>query len=133
MEKYSLYNILVFGLPGSGKSTFAKKLAEDKLAYFNADEIRTMFNDWDFTEEGRTRQAERMFALTGLANGNCVVDFVCPYNDFRNDYDITVWMNTIKESKYENTNKLFEKPVTVDYEIKDYNYESIINEIKNRL
>jgi|TARA_B110000914_G_scaffold183276_1_gene166206 adenylylsulfate kinase len=133
MEKYSLYNILVFGLPGSGKSTFAKKLAEDKLAYFNADQIRTMFNDWDFTEEGRTRQAERMFALTGLANGNCVVDFVCPYNDFRNDYDITVWMNTIKESKYENTNKLFEKPVTVDYEIKDYNYESIINEIKNRL
>ena len=126
-------NILVFGLPGSGKSTFAKKLATDKLAYFNADQIRTMFNDWNFTEEGRTRQAERMFALTGLANGNCVVDFVCPYNDFRNDYDITVWMNTIKESKYENTNKLFEKPVTVDYEIKDYNYESIINEIKNRL
>jgi len=133
MEKYSLYNILVFGLPGSGKSTFAKKLAEDKLAYFNADQIRTMFNDWDFTEEGRTRQAERMFALTGLANGNCVVDFVCPYNDFRNDYDITVWMNTIKESKFEDTNKLFQKPVTVDYEIKDYNYESIINEIKNRL
>jgi adenylylsulfate kinase len=133
MEKYSLYNILVFGLPGSGKSTFAKKLAEDKLAYFNADQIRTMFNDWDFTEEGRTRQAERMFALTGLANGNCVVDFVCPYNDFRADYNITVWMNTIKESKFEDTNKLFQKPITVDYEIKDYNYESIINEIKNRL
>ena len=133
MEKYSLYNILVFGLPGSGKCTFAKKLAEDKLAYFNADQIRTMFNDWDFTEEGRTRQAERMFALTGLANGNCVVDFVCPYNDFRADYNITVWMNTIKESKFEDTNKLFQKPITVDYEIKDYNYESIINEIKNRL
>ena len=133
MEKYSLYNILVFGLPGSGKSTFAKKLAEDKLAYFNADQIRTMFNDWDFTEEGRTRQAERMFALTGLANGNCVVDFVCPYNDFRADYNITVWMNTIKESKFGDTNKLFQKPITVDYEIKDYNYESIINEIKNRL
>tara|TARA_R110000764_G_scaffold224171_1_gene313250 strand:- start:28 stop:414 length:387 start_codon:yes stop_codon:yes gene_type:complete len=126
-------NVLVFGLPGSGKSTFAKKLATDKLAYFNADEIRKIYNDWDFTEAGRTRQAERMFALTGLAKGNCIVDFVCPYDEFRNDYDITVWINTIKEGRFKDTNKLFEKPLKVDYEITDYNYENIINEIKNRL
>tara|TARA_R110000803_G_scaffold53329_1_gene109363 strand:- start:384 stop:770 length:387 start_codon:yes stop_codon:yes gene_type:complete len=126
-------NVLVFGLPGSGKSTFAKKLATDKLAYFNADEIRKIYNDWDFTEAGRTRQAKRMFALTGLAKGNCIVDFVCPYDEFRNDYDITVWINTIKEGRFKDTNKLFEKPLKVDYEITDYNYENIINEIKNRL
>jgi adenylylsulfate kinase len=62
-------NILIFGLPGSGKSTFAKKLiADKKIAYFNADEVRKMFNDWDFTEAGRIRQAQRMFGLTAYAS-----------------------------------------------------------------
>jgi adenylylsulfate kinase len=126
-------NVLVFGLPGSGKSTFAKQLITDQLAYFNADEIRKIYNDWDFTEEGRVRQAERMFALTGLAKGNCIVDFVCPYDRFRPDYNITVWMNTIKESRFKDTNKIFETPTEFDYEIKDYNYKKIINEIKDRL
>jgi adenylylsulfate kinase len=84
-------NILIFGLPGSGKSTFAKKLiADKKIAYFNADEVRKMFNDWDFTEAGRIRQAQRMFGLTAYASGHCVVDFVCPFNEWRDDYDIKI-------------------------------------------
>ena len=62
--------------------------------------LEQCLHDWDFTEQGRIRQAERMFALTRLANGNCVVDFICPYDDFRSDYNITVWMNTIKEAKH---------------------------------
>ena len=36
--------VLVFGLPGSGKTTFARQLSAGH-AYFNADEIRKMFND----------------------------------------------------------------------------------------
>ena len=58
---------------------------------------------------------------------------ITSYISVRSDYNITVWMNTIKEGRFEDTNKLFEKPITVDYEIKDYNYENIINEIQNRL
>jgi adenylylsulfate kinase len=118
-------NILIFGLPGSGKSTFAKKLI-----------VRNMFNDWDFTEAGRIRQAQRMIGLTAYAQGDCIVDFVCPYDSWRLDYDIIVWMNTIKEGRFEDTNKMFEKPAQVDYEIKDFNYDNtikkIINEIENK-
>jgi len=127
-------NILIFGLPGSGKSTFAKKLIGDKkIAYFNADEVRKMFNDWDFSETGRIRQAQRMIGLTAYVSGSCIVDFVCPFDEFRSDYDLTIWMNTIDSGRFEDTNKIFEKPFKVDYEIKDYNYEHIIKEINDRL
>jgi adenylate kinase family enzyme len=38
-------------LIGSGKTTFAKKLIEGKkIPHFNADDIRKLFEDWDFTE-----------------------------------------------------------------------------------
>ena len=84
--------ILVFGLPGSGKTTFARQLSTG-MAYFNADEVRKMFNDWDFSAEGRTRQAQRMGCLSSLAEGHAVVDFICPYNIDRQEYDVKIWMN----------------------------------------
>tara|TARA_R110000823_G_scaffold11869_2_gene39995 strand:+ start:830 stop:1216 length:387 start_codon:yes stop_codon:yes gene_type:complete len=126
--------ILVFGLSGSGKSTFAKQLTADTtIPHFNADEIRGIFKDWDFSQVGRIRQVTRMIDLCTIANKTCVVDFICPYNLYRKDYDIKIFMNTIASSKYEDTNKIFELPTDVDYEIKDYNYDNIIKEIRDRL
>ena len=116
------------GLPGSGKSTFAKKLVEDlsllgKLAkWFNADQIRESSNDWDFSAAGRERQAERMRNLaedTIIMGRIAVCDFVCPTQKLRNlfDADIVVWMDTIPSGRYEDTNKLFEEPTHYDYRI----------------
>ena len=132
MAQSNSFKILVFGLPGSGKTTFAKKLAKN-TAYFNADEIRKMFNDWDFSMHGRMRQAERMYCLANMTHDHAVVDFICPYDQNRHDYDIKIWMNTIKEGRYEDTNKMFEKPSHCTFEIKNFNYQNTIKEIRDKL
>lgn len=120
--------ILVMGLPGTGKSTFAKKLFEDlkelgkPAEWFNADQIRKAVNDWDFTQEGRIRQAERMkrFAENATTMGKIAIcDFVCPTHELRSifDADVVVWMDTISKGRYDDTNNLFEEPTNYDYRI----------------
>lgn len=128
--------ILVFGLPGAGKSTFSKKLLTANMDYYNADEIRKKFNDWDFSEEGRKRQALKMLSMTmdsKINNRHSIADFVAPFDKNRQSYDIKIWMNTINKSKYKDTNEIFEKPKTCNFEIKDYNYDNIIKEIHNEI
>ena len=92
-----------------------------------------MFNDWDFSAEGRTRQAQRMDCLSALVDGHAIVDFICPYDTDRQDYDVRVWMNTIQKGRFDDTNEMFEKPDHCTFEIKDYNYSNIIEEIKKKL
>ena len=124
--------ILVFGLPGSSKTTFARQLSAG-YAYFNADEVRKMFNDWDFSPTGRTRQAQRMGCLSSLVDGHAIVDFICPFDDDRHEYDVKVWMNTIKKGRFDDTNQMFEKPSHCTFEIKNFDYQDVIKEIRDKL
>ena len=111
------------GLPGAGKTTLANELAPMINAKrLNADEVRKAADDWDFSEEGRKRQAKRMadFAVKLKNDGNYVVaDFICPTPEARSLFpaDYIIWVDTIKEGRFEDTNKMFEPPKKYDFRV----------------
>ena len=111
------------GLPGSGKTTLANELAPMLNAKrLNADEVRKKANDWDFSEEGRKRQASRMadFALNLKKDGSYVVaDFICPTPEARRLFpaDFIIWVDTIKEGRFDDTNKMFVKPDKYNFHV----------------
>ena len=115
--------ILIMGLPGSGKTTLAGELASMiKVKRLNADEVRKEANDWDFSEDGRTRQAKRManFAKKIKEKGSYVVaDFICPTPEARSLFpaDFVIWVDTIKEGRFDDTNKMFVKPEKFDCQV----------------
>jgi len=132
--------ILVMGLPGAGKTTLANELAPLLNAKrVNADEIRKAANDWDFSEEGRKRQSKRMaeHALKLKNERNYVIaDFICPTPEARNLFpaDITIWVDTIAEGRFDDTNKMFVKPEIYDFHVTSQDAKlwasKIIKEIK---
>ena len=111
------------GLPGAGKTTLANELAKlVKSKRVNADEIRRAANDWDFSEEGRTRQSKRMseVALKLKNEGNNVIaDFICPTPEARKLFpaDYVVWVDTIQKGRFEDTNQMFVKPEKFDFHV----------------
>ena len=115
--------ILIMGLPGAGKTTLANELAKlMKSKRLNADEIRKAANDWDFSEDGRTRQAKRMSdaALKLKSEGhNVIADFICPTPEARKLFpaDYVIWVDTIKEGRFDDTNKMFVKPEKYDFHV----------------
>ena len=115
--------ILIMGLPGAGKTTLANELAVlIKSKRLNADEIRKAANDWDFSEEGRIRQSKRMAdeALKMKSEGNIVIaDFICPTPEARKLFpaDYVIWVDTIKEGRFEDTNQMFIKPEKYDFHV----------------
>jgi adenylylsulfate kinase len=136
--------ILVMGLPGSGKTYFAERLKRylelhgEKYSsnitdnpfqnlnahvdWFNADDVRKKFNDWDFSKEGRIRQSLRMLEFAMKCKGEYVIcDFVAPIPEMRHNFkaDWTVWMDTIDAGRYEDTNKTFISPDLYDFRINE--------------
>ena len=130
--------VLVMGLPGSGKTHLSQKLHSLlDAAWYNADRVRSMANDWDFSEEGRIRQAKRMKAFADFEKDNhrfVVCDFVCPTKITRKEFnaDYVIWMDTISEGRFEDTNKIFISPEQIDFHItewNDHNHSDIAEEI----
>ena len=137
--------ILIMGLPGSGKTTLAgelKKYLEQngcinynralmepfdsnvQVNWFNADDVRRKYNDWDFSKEGRIRQSLRMLQFAMESGGDYVIcDFVAPLVEQRNNFkaDWTIWMDTIREGRYADTNAAFVEPEVYDFRITEQN------------
>lgn len=112
--------ILIMGLPGSGKTTFAQELRRQlqnkkkSVVWYNADIIRKLDNNWDFSHEGRIKQAKKMKHLADTVMTDYVIcDFVAPLKEMRDIFeaDYVVWMDTISEGRFEDTNKIFEVPL----------------------
>ena len=139
--------ILIMGLPGSGKTYLAealKKYLEQhatradygemlpstefnaQVTWFNADDVRRKYNDWDFSKEGRIRQSLRMLEFALASNTDYVIcDFVAPIPEMRNNFkaDWTIWMDTIEEGRFDDTNKMFVPPAVYDFRVTEKNAE----------
>jgi hypothetical protein len=140
--------ILIMGLPGAGKTYFAEQLKQyleqndtmsmlgtemlpitglnARVTWFNADDIRRKFNDWDFSRDGRIRQSLRMFQFALESGGEYVLcDFVCPLPEMRNNFkaDWTIWIDTIDAGRFEDTNQMFVSPEVYDFRVTEKNAE----------
>lgn len=127
--------VLIMGLPGSGKTTLANILHQTLLPHYrglwlNADAVREEYDDWDFSYEGRIRQAHRMAAPRSIEAQYTIIDMVCPLPEMREiiNADLVIWMDTISSSQYEDTNKMFVPP-----ERYDFRYTSWSDEIQDSL
>lgn len=119
-------------MPGSGKTTIAKALSDRINAiHLNADEVRAdLSSDLGFSEGDRLEQARRLGAMARLLSGQgypVVIDFVCPTEETRAAFgfaDILVWMDTISEGRFADTNSIWEAPTNFDVRFNDLEQEN---------
>jgi hypothetical protein len=120
--------IQIIGLPGSGKTTLATALADRiNAVHLNADYVRATINsDLGFTPEDRVEHSRRLGEMAKMLSGqglDVVVDFICPTSATRAAFgkpDICIWMDTITEGRFEDTNKLWEAHTEFDYHFVSY-------------
>ena len=108
------------GLPGSGKTTLAHALSKlIDCIWYNADVVRNRYDDWDFSKEGRLRQAARMKKLADDSIGHVICDFVAPTKEIRElfDADYVIWVDIITQGRFDDTNKIFEPPKHYDIRV----------------
>jgi len=97
-------------------------------AKIDGTEIRRFMNDWDFSVDGRKKQAERLGLIASVADRDVVVSYICPTHEcmevfLKNCPDAyVIWMDTVKESRYADTNALWENPAYFDMRINDFGY-----------
>lgn len=124
--------ILIMGLPGAGKTTLAQALRDliqdnnKTVEWFNADLVRQAYDDWDFSNEGRIRQSVRMHVLAGKINSDYVIcDFVCPLPIMRDNFnaDFVIWVDTIKQGRFKDTNQVFVSPEKYDIRVTEQDAE----------
>lgn len=155
--------ILIMGLPGSGKTYFAERLKiylethgsffnmdqnkllncelaphhwRPKVKWFNADEVRKKYNDWDFSKDGRIRQSLRMAEFALKSNADFVIcDFIAPLSEMRHNFkaDWTIWLDTIDEGRFEDTNKAFVPPELYDFRINEQNADKWVRYVGTRI
>ena len=107
--------ILVMGLPGSGKTWLGERISKHfSIPFWDADDVRRIYNDWDFSIGGRALQTERMRTLAEIDDIS-ISAYVCPLPALRHNFnpDKLIWMDTIDEGRYEDTNKLFHPPLKI--------------------
>jgi hypothetical protein len=117
--------VLLFGLPGSGKTALAEKLLEHVDAiHINADQVRAdLSSDLGFSIADRLEQARRVGAVSRLLSdqGKVVIaDFVNPTSETRAAFGeaaLKVWVNRIDKGRFEDTNSIWQVPATTDYDL----------------
>ncbi|ABD72074.1 hypothetical protein Rfer_4388 (plasmid) [Rhodoferax ferrireducens T118] len=125
-----MIKVLIMGLPGAGKTTLSieliglLKMNRLSVGYLCADNVRAEANDWDFTTEGRRRQARRMQIKVNELQGDVViVDALAALPESRAAIgaDVLVWMDTTKTGRYADTLAGFIPPANCDFVVSELN------------